>query len=261
MPCRTLAEVREVSRQLMRANESNPDPNTSVIAASAVLMALLARERSGVAQAVYVNMLAANMYANADDALAYAGKPERVTADDDLLGFDAGYRLYETAAGWLFLAARTDAEWRGVADVLGQPDLAGDPRFASADARAANDAALADVVAAALARRSADEWEVAFVAAGVAGVRADETTPGPFFAHHPQMQANGFAPDCTHTRFGVHRRWGPIVRVNGGLDRYLPGVLAGEQTTDILQSLGRTPDEITSLYNARVVASEPVETP
>ena len=35
--CDTLEEVREISRQLMRANESNPDPNTGVVAAGAAL--------------------------------------------------------------------------------------------------------------------------------------------------------------------------------------------------------------------------------
>ena len=56
-PCATLADVREISRQLMRANESNPDPSTAVVVAEAVVLALLARERFGVGQAVYVNML------------------------------------------------------------------------------------------------------------------------------------------------------------------------------------------------------------
>ena len=43
--------------------------------AGAITLALLARERFGIGQDVYVNMLAANMYANADDALDYAGQP------------------------------------------------------------------------------------------------------------------------------------------------------------------------------------------
>ena len=47
-PCRTLDEVREASRQIIRANEANPDPNTSAIAASATVLALLARERDQV---------------------------------------------------------------------------------------------------------------------------------------------------------------------------------------------------------------------
>ena len=40
--CPTLADVRENSRQIMAANEANPDPNTSVVAASAVMLALFA---------------------------------------------------------------------------------------------------------------------------------------------------------------------------------------------------------------------------
>ena len=257
-PCDTLAEVREMSRQLMRANEANPDPNTSAVAAAAVLVALLARERFGIGQAVYVNMIAANMYANADDALAYDGKPVRTPCDDEHLGFGAGYRLYRAADGWVFLAVASDAEWRRCWEAIERPDLADDLRFATTVTRRTNDAALAAEMAGVLGRRPAHVWEERFIAASVAGMRADATTPGPFFAHDAQVLANDFAPLCTHTRFGTHRRWGAVVNVNGGLDDYGAGVLAGEQTDEILTTLGRSADEIASLRANRVVASEPV---
>ena len=258
-PCETLDDVREVSRQLIRANESNPDPNSGVVLGAAISLALLARERFGVGQSVYVNMFAANMYANADDALDYAGKAPRRLPDDELHGLAAGYRLYRAADGWLFLAADTDDEWRRAWEVLERPDLAADGRFASRAERAAHDADLAAELADALGKRPADDWEERFVAVGVAGVRADASTPGPFFAHHAQMLANDFAPECTHTRFGVHRRWGPIVRVNRGPEALGPGVLAGEQTDQLLTELGHDGDEIAALRAARIVTSEPVE--
>ncbi len=256
-PCDTLADVREISRQLMRANESNPDPNTGVVGGAATLLALVARERFGVGQSVYVNMLAANLYANADDALDYAGKPARPTPDPGLFGLAAGYRLYRTAAGWLFLAATTDDEWRRAAEVLGV-DIVGDARFADDAARADHDGELAAIIGGRLGTADAAEWERRFVAAGVAGVQADAASPGVFFAHDEQVLANGFTPDCTHLRFGTHRRWGPIVLVDGGPPAPGPGVLAGEQTTEILTGLGRSPDEVEALRTARVVASEPV---
>ena len=257
-PCDGLADVREISRQLMRANESNPDPNSSVVSAAGVLMALLARERFGIGQAVYVNMLAANMYANADDALAFAGKPPRPVCDAELSGFSAGYRLYRAGDGWIFLAVTSDAEWGRCWTAIERPELADDPRFATAEARAAHDAALTGALAEALSGRPASEWETRFADECIAGVRADATTPGPFFAHDPQMVANDFAPECIHPRFGVHRRWGPVVRVNGGLDTYGPGVLAGEHSDQILTALRRDRQEIASLRTARVVTSEPV---
>lgn len=256
-PCAGLADVREISRQLIRANESSPDPNTAVVAAGSVLMALLARERFGIGQAVHINMLAANMYANADDALDYASKRARPACDPGLHGFSAGYRLYRCADGWLFLAISSDEEWRQCAEILALTSVLDNPRFSTPQARAANDALLIEVLAGVFASRSAAEWEQRFVDAGLAGVRADSATPGPYFAHDPQMLANDFTPECTHARFGTHRRWGPLVRVNGGLESYGPGVVAGQQTDDLLAELGYLQDEIDALRAVGVVGSEP----
>jgi crotonobetainyl-CoA:carnitine CoA-transferase CaiB-like acyl-CoA transferase len=255
-PCADLKDVREIARQLIRANEPSPDPNTAVVAAASILMALVARERLGIGQAAYINMMAANLYANADDALEYEGKLPRSTCDPDLHGLSAGYRLYRCADGWLFLALTKDEEWLRCAEIVGLNWLIDDPRFASAPARAANDDALQEILCGALRERSAAEWEQRFVSAGVAGVRADVATPGNCFAHDQQVLANGFTPECSHTRFGKHRRWGPLVRVNGGLGAYKAGVLAGEQTDQILVELGYRKEEVASLRAEGVVTSE-----
>ncbi|MET0326277.1 MAG: CoA transferase [Ilumatobacteraceae bacterium] len=257
-PCATLDDVREISRQLMRANESNPDPCTGVVLAEAVTLALLARERYGIGQAVYVNMLTANLYANADDALDDVGKPGRAAVDTELTGHGPGDRLHRTADGWLFLALGSDDDWRRAWTAIDRSELADDPRFATAAARSANAEALGAELDDLLLKRPAAEWEERFVAAGAAGVQASASTPGPFFAHHPHVLANDFTPECIHTRFGPHRRWGPIVRVGDGLDAYGSGALAGEHTDEILTALGHDADDIASLRAARVVASEPV---
>jgi crotonobetainyl-CoA:carnitine CoA-transferase CaiB-like acyl-CoA transferase len=70
-----LEEIKEASRLLMRANEANPDPNTSQAVATGILLALLARTRTGSGQAVEVTMLQANAWANADEAYDYVGRP------------------------------------------------------------------------------------------------------------------------------------------------------------------------------------------
>ena len=256
--CETLDEVRETSRQLMRANEANPDPNSGVVLGGAIALALLARERFGIGQCVYVNMLAANMYANADDALEYVGKRPRPIADDELHGTAAGYRLYRAADGWLFLAADSPADWQRALAVLERNDLADDTRFTTVEGREAHDGELIAELTDTFGKRTAAEWEERFVAAGVAGVHADLATPGRFFAHDPQVLANDFTPLCTHTRFGPHRRWGPIVRVNGGPDELGPGVLAGEQTDELLAALGHDAAAIATLRATRIVNSEAV---
>jgi crotonobetainyl-CoA:carnitine CoA-transferase CaiB-like acyl-CoA transferase len=255
--CETLLEIRETARQLMRANEPNPDPNTSVVIASATVLALLARERHGVGQQVFVNMLVANAYANAQDFLSYAGKPERPPVDSELHGLHAGYRLYPAGEGWVFLAALQDADWTRTFAVLGCAERAHDPRFASAEARRAHDAELVELLTERFALAPADDWERRCIAEGVACVRADGATPGAFFARDPHVLANGMAPEAIHARFGRLRRWGPLVTLEGSPADFGPGALAGEHTDRLLRELGKSPAEIARLRAERVVDSEP----
>ena len=60
-------EMLDVSRRLFRANELNPDPNTSFVVASAAVMGLLAAVQTGQGQMVQLDMFGANAYANFDD--------------------------------------------------------------------------------------------------------------------------------------------------------------------------------------------------
>ena len=49
------------------------------------------------------------------------------------------------------------------------------------------------------------------------------------------------------------------MRVNGGPADLGPGVLAGEQTDELLAALGHDADAIAMLRANRIVASEPVD--
>ena len=258
--CEGLEEIREASRQLMRANEPNPDPNTGVLVASATLLGLYAQQRYGVGQQIFVNMLTANAYANADDFIRYEGKQPRRQVDGELYGISALYRLYPTEQGWVFLAAPTDAEWARFC-AHAHPELADDPRFASVAARDEHDAALVDVLTDVFATRPAAEWEALLGPQRVGCVVADAATAGQFFAHDPQILENDFAPLVHHQRMGEIRRWGPLTHMAGGRDDYGPGVLAGAETDAILREIGRSDDEIAELWSNRVVWAEPLEIP
>ncbi|MDB4817997.1 CoA transferase [Acidimicrobiales bacterium] len=248
--CPTLADVRENSRQIMAANEANPDPNTSVVAASAVMLALFARERrGGGGQMVRINMQVANAWANHDDFLAYEGKPERQSVDSDHHGLHARYRLYPTADGWVFLAATTDAEFARFCASAGCERLA---------THSMDDDPLAAELTAVFAGQSAEAWEAQLVAAGVGCVRADSIEVDRFIGEDPHMVGNGWAPLVDHTRFGRLRRWGPVVTVGGLNPDYRAAPLAGEHTDAILASLGHDAASIASLRETKVVNSEPV---
>ena len=256
--CEGLDEIREASRQLMRANEANPDPNTGVLVASATLLGLYAQRRYGIGQRIFVNMLAANAYANADDFVSYESKPPRCQVDAELYGLSALYRLYPTAEGWVFLAAPSDTEWAAFCSIAA-PALADDPRFADATSRDAHDAELAAALTAVFAARPAAKWEALLTPHRIGCVAADAQTPGQFFAHDAHIEQNGFAPHAAHQRHGNLRRWGPITTCAGGRTDYAPGVLAGAETDAILQEIGREEAEIADLRASGTVWSEPVQ--
>ena len=242
--CDSLAELREASRQLMRANEANPDPNTSSVFAAAILLALLARERGLCAgQRVDVSMLVANAWANADDFLAYSGKPLRPAVDAALRGFAPGYRLYETREGWVMLAVTREAEWQRLASVLGDPALAS-PATRSESALEAH-----------FLTRTAAEWEAALLAQQVGCVRADGPAPGRFWANDSHVRENGFVAPSHHTDHGDVLRWGALVHVNGFPAERIAAPLRGEHTRALLTELGHSEAELAGLYAKGVVAS------
>ena len=247
--CETIEEVREAARQLMRANEANPDPNTGVLVASATLLGLYAQKRYGVGQQIFVNMLTANAYTNHDDFLQYEGKPPRRQVDGELHGTAPWYRLYPASEGWVFFAALTDDEWSAFCTEAA-PHLV--------DARDTNEHELTTALADVFATAPAAEWESRLTPVGVGCVVADGGHVGEFFLHDEHILANNFAPVAEHRRMGQIRRWGALTRCAGRRDGYGHGVLAGQETDEILQEIGRGED-IKRLRSEGVVWSEPVK--
>ena len=101
----SLEQIREISRRLSRSNEVNPDPNTSMVIMSAAMLGLYAQKTGLGGQRIWVDMLGANAYANADDFIRYRGKPDRAVPDGELYGTGPLSRLYECQDGWIFPGA------------------------------------------------------------------------------------------------------------------------------------------------------------
>ncbi len=246
--------LREAARRFYRANESNPDPNTSVVVAAAAMLALHARRRTGMGQEVFVSMLGANAYANADDFLSYPGKPERPTLDSSLMGIGPLQRLYRAKDSWVCLSAESDEMWTRLCSAIQREDLRDDDRFRDRGSRARGADDLAAVLTPLFETRHADEWEHALLEAGVGCVRADDyQSAGQFFWHSEHMKENEFAVRAKHRMLGDYQRWGPLVTFAETPGRYGPGVVAGEQTDAILQELGYDAPSIRALRETGVV--------
>jgi crotonobetainyl-CoA:carnitine CoA-transferase CaiB-like acyl-CoA transferase len=123
-------------------------------------------------QARYRRRVSSRWRVLVEDMVEYDDRPARLMTDPGLHGLSARYRLYETADGWVFLAAPAPSEWDALVSALAPfVDLAADPRFTDEDARRAHDDELADLLAGMFRKQPAGDWENELCAVDVGCLR------------------------------------------------------------------------------------------
>ena len=240
--------VKWASR-IMRANEVNPDPNTALVVASAALMGLTARSRHGISQQIFVDMFGANAYANHDDFLSYPGKQARALQDEGLHGLSPTYRLYSCAEEqWLFLAIPQLKEQEKFCNALRAHDLA-DLGIDELDA---------ETLAELFAQHTADAWQMWLQADGLGVARADAHQPSRYWLDDEQAQALHLTYPATHPVWGDYQRHGANVTLDGIDWSLAPPPTAGQQSREILVSLGYSDEMIDELFDDGAVWQEEI---
>src|SRR5207302_8713794 len=113
-----------------------PDKLTAITASQAITAALLARERTGEGQHVRLSMLEAVlafMWSSDMGSQTFVG--EEPARQEAASAFDL---IYETADGYMTVAALTDRQWAGLARVAERPEWLEDERFKSSALRQKN---------------------------------------------------------------------------------------------------------------------------
>lgn len=242
-----------ISRRLELANEANPDFNSAVTAAAAAVMGLYHLERTGEGIEIETRMMLSNAMMMSADFIEYEGRPARREVDAELNGYGALYRLYEAAEGWVFVAAPQQRDFERLCEGIGLGELAADARFATADARAAHADELMDAIAAALVKRSADDWEQDLTERGVACMRADLGPYRTWLFEQDWALEQGVVVDIEDSCDGAYRRYGAV------LETSRPATLhgatpAGAESRALLREFGYAESEIETLIAERIVA-------
>jgi crotonobetainyl-CoA:carnitine CoA-transferase CaiB-like acyl-CoA transferase len=143
------------------------DVLTGLYAFGGVLAALVERDRTGRGQRVEVSLLGSALASLVNQASSYlcTGRPPRAMGNRH--PSITPYETLATADRPLVVAVGNDGQFARLCRVLGLPEAATDPRFATNADRVANRDALAELLERALAARGAADWVAALSEAGV----------------------------------------------------------------------------------------------
>ncbi|MDX3596121.1 CaiB/BaiF CoA-transferase family protein [Streptomyces sp. ID03-2B] len=248
-----LVSVTGTAERPVKAGVPAADIAAAMYAFSGVLAALLRRATTGRGGPVEVSMLDALaewMGHPLHQGMHGSAPPARTGLAHSVI---APYDAFPTADGeQVLLSVQNDREWRRLAEqVLGRPELAEDPDFATNAARTANRARTDAVVGRALAGLTGREALAALEAAGIACARLNTVAD---VAVHPQLAARDRWREV-ESPVGPLRALLPPITLPGSEEARMGAVPAlGEHTDALLRALGMTDEQTSVLRRDGVIA-------
>ena len=229
----------------VKAGPPITDISAGILAAMGVLAAYIHRLKTGEGQLVDTSLLEAGVtttYWQSAICLATGKSPGAIGSAHPL---SAPYQAIQTRDGWINIGAANQANWKRLIEVIGQQQLADDPRFIDNAARMQNLPALIDILTLHFRTRTTSDWLAQFEAAGVPA--------GPVLSigemlTDPQVLARRMVVEVEHSRLGRMKTLGPPVKFSATPGEVRSGApLLGEHTREVLREYGYSDAEIDKL--------------
>jgi crotonobetainyl-CoA:carnitine CoA-transferase CaiB-like acyl-CoA transferase len=232
----------------MRLGTAMVDMGTGLYSAIGILMALHERAQSGHGQYLDMTLYDCGMSLLHPQAANFFLNGKRPTGTGNPHPNLVPYDKYPTKTCEIFIASGNNGQFRKLCDLIGLPDMANDPRFASNGERNVNRAALSEALAAAFADQDGNELALRLIRNGVpAGpvLPVDQSTAAPHTEHREMVtELDWYKGIGTPIKFS---------RTQGGTRR--PPPKFNEHGEEVLIQHGYTEAEIEALKTSGVLLS------
>ncbi len=224
---------------------------TGLYATNAILAALFHREKTGEGQQIDIALLDVQVATLANQAGNYllSGKvPQRMGSAHPSI---VPYQPLPCADGYLMLAIGNDSQFASLCRAAGEPDIAGDERFATNEARVLHRQALLDWLVPVMRKKTIDEW---------CALAERENFPcGPINTidrvfRDAQVQARGMQLRLHSAAHGDIDLVASPIRMSKTPVSYrrAPPAL-GQDNADILKEMGYTTEQLASFRDRKVI--------
>ncbi len=235
------------------ARPAQGDHTTGLAMVSAILAALRLAERSGEGQSVETSLYETAVWTQASDyaVTAIDHAPVRRRARKQMLAITAN-RFPCGDGKWVVFNMLPDvAYWPRMCQALDVEHLIDDERFIDSSSRYRNMAELIDLIDAALAERSRDEWGEIFDKAGLIWGKVLGLHEVPQDPHAIEL---GIFPSIEHPTLGSYNTVNIPMRFGSAdVKPRGPSPQLGEHTLPVLQAAGLSEEEIAALVEGEVV--------
>lgn len=217
------------------------DLTTGMMAAFSILAALRHRDQTGVGQRVDLSLLETQVAWLANVSSAYFATGKAPQWQGNAHASIVPYQTFRVQDREMVIAVGNDGQFQKLCALLGRPDLASDPRFATNPARVAHRSDLVEILSALFAQADVDHWVARCWENGVpAGPinSLDRVFSDPQVIHREMVQ------EIPHPTAGTVKQVGIPVKLSetpGEILRHPP--LRGEHSREVLTELGYTDAE------------------
>jgi crotonobetainyl-CoA:carnitine CoA-transferase CaiB-like acyl-CoA transferase len=228
------------------------DTSAGLLLAYGIVLALLARERTGEGQWVDTSLLEAQIYMLDFQAARYLMKGEVAGQEGNFHPTSPGTGMFQTADGYINIAASGDNLWRRFCEAAEARDLLENPDFATVVARAKNRTQLITHLNEIMRRHPNAYWVELLNRVGVPC--GPINTIAETFAD-PQVQHLGIAKPVSHPKLGAQHVVGQPIHLSAypQPDQLDPTPDQGQHTAEVLADLGYDAAAIAEMRHRGVV--------
>ena len=245
--------------QPYKVGTSQADIVAGMNAFQGILLALIAKNTTGLGQKVDIGMLDCQVSLLTYQAGIYFATGESPTRAGNRHPTIAPYESFSCLDGYLNLACGNDALWRRFCNAVGLSELIDDKRFVSNADRVQNSDALRTFLIPVMESKTTDAWIEVLRAAGIPCGRVQSVEE---VCENPQVHARDMIKELNHNKAGMIKVTGVSIKLSATPGEVsTPPPVLGEHTTQIMsQWLGLSAADVDELIQSgcRLVFCNPV---